>query len=160
MSNSVESDDWGKTLERLRPRLKWFFLSRVKDPEEADELTQQVLVKAWEKRESLEEQRSFEPWVFAIAKNVLMDFYRHQSLIVEEQDIDLKPYDGGPDWDVAADLQSALSRLPQHMRTVIELRFYQGLSVNETASALGKTPTAVKLLQYRALRALRELLKP
>jgi len=58
------------------------------------------------------------------------------------------------------DLHDALDKLPPPQKEVIELRFFKNYTVQETAQIMGRTPQAVKMLQYRALRALRDYVKP
>ena len=57
-----------------------------------------------------------------------------------------------------ATLLSAVKKLNPEQQECIVLRFLQGLSVNETALAMGKNDGAIKALQYRAVRALARLL--
>jgi RNA polymerase sigma-70 factor (ECF subfamily) len=49
------------------------------------------------------------------------------------------------------DIADVLNRLPVQYRRVLELRFLQGYSIEETAQELGMTPGNVKVIQYRAL---------
>jgi RNA polymerase sigma-70 factor (ECF subfamily) len=49
------------------------------------------------------------------------------------------------------DVADVLNRLPARYRRVLELRFLQGYSIEETAQELGITPGNVKVIQYRAL---------
>ena len=62
------------------------------------------------------------------------------------------------DADRRTDLRRLLDRLPARQRAVLVLRFYDDLSIEQTAEALGTTPGAVKSLTVRALNAIRELL--
>ncbi len=149
--------------EVLYQRIKFFLLGSVKNMDVAEELTQETMAKAWEKRLTLKNIEKMEAWLFAIARNVLMDYYRHRGLLIEEED---------EQWEsnVAAcssqnqeefmDLHDALDKLPAPQKQVIELRFFKNYTVQETAQIMGKTPQAVKMLQYRALRALRDYVKP
>ena len=59
----------------------------------------------------------------------------------------------------AAYLADRLARLPPDYQTVIVLRIFEGLSAEETAARMGRSPGAVRMLQMRALTALREELK-
>jgi RNA polymerase sigma-70 factor (ECF subfamily) len=59
----------------------------------------------------------------------------------------------------AAVLQHAIARLPGDQRTVIVMRFVEGRSHAEVARLLGRSPGAVRTLQYRGLRTLRRLLE-
>jgi len=131
--------------------------------EVAEEFTQETMAKAWEKRLTLKNSEKLEAWLFAIARNVLMDYYRHKGLLIDEDD---------EQWEsnIAAcssqsqeefmDLYNALDKLPPPQKEVIELRFFKNYTVQETAQIMGRTPQAVKMLQYRALRALRDYVKP
>ncbi len=57
------------------------------------------------------------------------------------------------------ELSQAITLLTDEQRDVILLRFVEGLSINDVAEALDKTPGAVKGLQHRALRALADAMQ-
>ncbi|HOA65210.1 MAG TPA: RNA polymerase sigma factor, partial [Coprothermobacter proteolyticus] len=113
-------------------RIKFFLLGSVKNMDVAEELTQETMAKAWEKRLTLKNIEKMEAWLFAIARNVLMDYYRHRGLLIEEED---------EQWEsnVAAcssqnqeefmDLHDALDKLPAPQKQVIELRFFKNYTV-------------------------------
>jgi RNA polymerase sigma-70 factor (ECF subfamily) len=144
----------------LRSRLTYFLLSSVKNMDIADELCQQTLAKGWEKKGNLRDPARTEAWLFAIARNVLMDYYRHQGLLFDEEEEQTYTDDAHPSIEQLADLEDALAHLPDIQRKVIELRFYKNCTIQETAKILGRSQQAVKMLQYRALKALRDFLKP
>jgi RNA polymerase sigma-70 factor (ECF subfamily) len=56
-------------------------------------------------------------------------------------------------------LEQAIQQLSEEQRDVILLRFMEGIDIQGVAQAINKTPGAVKALQYRALRALAELMQ-
>jgi RNA polymerase sigma-70 factor (ECF subfamily) len=56
-------------------------------------------------------------------------------------------------------LQQAIHHLGEEQRDVILLRFMEGIDIQGVAKAINKTPGAVKALQYRALRALAEMMQ-
>jgi RNA polymerase sigma-70 factor, ECF subfamily len=105
-------------------------------------------------------------WIFRIAHNLIVDEYRRGKV---RNEVDLLP-DTETDtidptlsleWHLnRADLQSALVRLTDDQQSVILLRFDQGMSNAEIGLVLGKTETAVKALQRRALTALQRHLVP
>jgi len=121
------------------------------------------MAKAWEKRLTLKNIEKLEAWLFAIARNVLMDYYRHRGLLIEEEDEKWESNVAecsSQNQEEFMDLHDALDKLPAPQKLVIELRFFKNYTVQETAQIMGKTPQAVKMLQYRALRALRDYVKP
>jgi RNA polymerase sigma-70 factor (ECF subfamily) len=99
-------------------------------------------------------------YLYRVAHNLAMDYHRAtpvQALAEDELQhlaVDAPHDEAG---DVAAARQ-ALWRLTAEQRQVIVLKFYQGLSNEEVAAAIGKPVGAVKSLQHRALEALRRML--
>lgn len=81
--------------------------------------------------------------------------------IEEKQITDLKPDPG----ETAIlniehqEIRQTLKQLREDYRTVLVLRFLSGLSPEETGQVMGRTPGAVRILQHRALSALRSLLE-
>jgi RNA polymerase sigma-70 factor (sigma-E family) len=109
----------------------WRRASRV---QHLDSYVQRILVRTW-----LDEQRR--PWR-------------------REHVVDMVPDVGASvdDLDRRTDLREVLAGLPSRQRAVLILRFYEDLSVDQTAEALGCTPGAVKTLTNRALSAVRRRL--
>ncbi len=113
--------------------------------------------------------QSLRGWLFGTASNVVNDHFRHHYRI---QNDDLEAHTALPataETDpehrlqtrlIHEQLRANLSRLTAEQQHVITLRFGQGLSHREVAQLIGKSEGAVKLLQLRALRALRRLLEP
>jgi RNA polymerase sigma-70 factor, ECF subfamily len=105
----------------------------------------------------------FRAWLFRIAHNLLIDHYRRDGRgVVVEWDEAAQPIDHST--DPAARIEQtltleqtyrALAELDDHQRDVVTLRFLSGLSLRETALALGKSEDAIKALQRRGLAALR-----
>jgi len=127
--------------EILYQRIKFFLLGSVKNMEVAEELTQETMAKAWEKRLTLKNSEKLEAWLFAIARNVLMDYYRHKGLLIDEDDEQWESNiasSSSPDQEAFMDLYNALKRLPPSQKQVIELRFFKNYSIQETAQMMGE----------------------
>ena len=142
-----------------------FIASRVNRPSDAEDLTQLVFVKALEALPRYESRGiPFGGWLFRLARNAVIDQARtrrdHVSLVAAAS---RATEDAGPE-DTAFlrdDIQRvarALADLTDDQREVIELRFFAGLSVSETAEAMGRQDGTVRGLQFRALGALRRSL--
>lgn len=108
--------------------------------------------------------RPFASFVFGIASHKVADAVRTATrLAIPTQDLpdspDSRP---GPEETVVADLEAEraralLARLPPHQRELVVLRVLTGLSAEETGSALGMSPGAVRVAQHRALARLRAI---
>ena len=104
-------------------------------------------------------------YLYRIAHNWIMDHYRRhpQVDISLEENLHIREEDDSPS-QLAAEkvdaqrVRSALLKLTDEQRQVIELRFMENWPHDEVAIALGKTVDATRALQYRAVEALRQLL--
>ena len=108
---------------------------------------------------------SFRPWLYAIARNVVTDFFRsNRPAVVLDESLSVFDQAEGPEelaiqHDQRNSLDQMLQLLSDDQRSVIELRL-AGLSAVEIAEALGKTRNAIDQVQFRAVARLRQLLVP
>ncbi len=115
-----------------------------------------------------DEPESFLPFVYGIAAHKVADHYRRAGRDRSDPAADVP--DGvdtsaSPEQQImAADLRDRLDQLlatlPPRQREILVLRLVVGLSAQETATAVGLTPTAVRVTQHRALAKLRNALTP
>jgi RNA polymerase sigma-70 factor, ECF subfamily len=133
---------------------------------DAEDLTQEVFVKAYRGLASFRGESELKTWLFAIARNTVRNWIvRKKPLpLTEDEYLWQLPEQGNTPSDLLeekeamAKLQRVLDTLKDSYKTVIVLRGIQGFSVRETAEILGCTETKVKVTHYRALRKLRTLL--
>ena len=146
-------------------RVYRFIAYRVGDPAVADDLTAEVFVIMVKRVHEYEYRgRPFLAWLYAIARNTVNMHYRQQQQrpveSLTEELVDQKPNPA----DLAHErldqrrLMAALPQLTPPQREVILLKFIEGLSNGEVAAILNKTEGAIRVLQFRALDALRRAL--
>lgn len=113
------------------------------------------------------DEDGFRAWTYTVARSRLVDSWRRagRQPVVPVADVSevatMRTHDGdGPDAGVVADagVEEILQRLTPDQRAVISLRFVDRFSLAETAEILGRSEGSVKLLQHRAIRALRKAL--
>lgn len=133
---------------------------RVSRPEDAEDLTSEVVLKI---NRSLKKQRgNFHAWIYKIARNHLIDFYRRRAVRSEIslQDVPeqaTKKSDGFSKQILTRErLRRGLRHLTDEQRQVVILKFIDGYDNQEIAGIVHKSVGAVKVLQFRALRALRD----
>ncbi|MBI4233436.1 MAG: sigma-70 family RNA polymerase sigma factor [Chloroflexi bacterium] len=150
-------------------RIHRYLVVRIGDPAEAEDLTQEVFLRAMEGLGGYRWQgKPFAAWLFRIAHNLMVDRFRRRERagpsVPLESALDLPAQE-----DVAGravvnmdvqHLQGALARLTELQRQAVLLRFIAGLSLEETAQVMGKNENAIKALQHAALQSLRRLLLP
>ena len=160
-----DPEAFGRIFDAYVGPIHRFIASRVNRPSDAEDLTQLVFVKALEALPRYEARGiPFGGWLFRLARNAIIDQVRtrrdHLSLVAA---VTRETEDAGP--EAMASLRDdldrvarALTELTDDQREVIELRFFAGLSVHETADAMGRQDGTVRGLQFRALAALRRSL--
>jgi RNA polymerase sigma-70 factor (ECF subfamily) len=97
-------------------------------------------------------------WLYRIARNITADYLdrRRRRPLVPLEGVQVELDSWTPGVEDAADLARGIARLTVEQQEVIALRFFTDCSLQEAAAALGKSVGAVKLLQHRALAALRK----
>jgi RNA polymerase sigma factor (sigma-70 family) len=135
-----------------------FLLARVGNRPDAEDLTQQVALKALPRLREGAAQPAIRSYLFATARSVLGAFWSTRLRLPEAELADEVPdqIDRGsrePSVEASDLLERTLAAIPPHYREVLELRFLQGASIREVARQTNRTPGAVKVMQLRALRA-------
>lgn len=145
-------------------RLYRFFLARVREPADAEDLVQRVFIKVAESLPRYEQRGvPFGAWLFRIARNMLIDFER-----AKRPTSPLEALAGMPDsvpgpaalaeaGMAQAHIRAALDTLTQDQRDVVIYRFFAGLTPGEIGVLIGKREGSVRALQFRALEGLRRL---
>jgi len=143
-----------------------YVYNRTQDAAVAEDLTSEVFVRAVESLPRYRHRGApLAAWLYRIARDRVVDYHRangrHPTTELDEGLRDAAP---GPEAAVfqqaeAARVQRALRQLTADQQDVIYFRITEGLSIEHTASLMGKTPGAVKALQFRALQSLGRLLK-
>jgi RNA polymerase sigma-70 factor (ECF subfamily) len=138
-----------------------YCLRRLGSRESAEDATSQVFTKVLAGLPGYRAERSsFRSWLFAVSHNVLVDFERARRPQQELDGADLiaDPDPGPEDAALATEsrreVQLLLASVPPDQRRVLELRL-AGLTTAEIAQALGMTPNAVRVSQFRAMTRLR-----
>ena len=150
--------EWITLYERELLRLCCAYL---KDLQFAEEAVQEVFVKAYRHIGAFRGSSSPRTWLTRIAinecKNVLHSRrYREAANAVSYDQIE-EAYD--PDWALHAALRAEIMRLPGRQRDAVLLRYYQDMSLSESARALGVSPATASRWLDRALAALARTLK-
>ena len=140
-----------------------YIYGKVGKTAEAEDLTAQVFMKAWQAIGRYRRtEYPFSAWLFRIAHNLVVDYFRtrRETLSIErlpfEIDAGMDSLDAVTQRSLTAtDLRRAIAQLTEGQRQVIELKFLEGYSTEETARIISKDEGAVRALQHRALIALK-----
>ena len=162
-------------LMRYQNRLYRYLLRMVHEQAEAEDLFQQTWVRVAERIAQFDVRRNFEPWLFALARNLAIDHLRRvrpssldEPIGGAESDITVgdrlasshRPVlDGILERERAGQLASALETLSVSYREVLTLRFEEEMKLEEIAEVLAIPLSTVKARLRRALEKMRETLE-
>ena len=145
-----------------------FVSYKLGSADEAQDITQETFFRAFRSLSSYQKTDSrFGTYLGRIASNLITDLWRKKSRTPIFQEISEQPClpsgDNNPaellvTLETKETLAVLLAELPLEQRQVIEYRILAGLPVKEVATAMDKSEAAVKMLQQRALKTLREKL--
>ncbi len=126
----------------------------------AADATQQTFVKAWRAASTYDADRSFGPWIYAIARRTAIDLYRKRARVVVSDEVDVVYLPVGLEtvWEVF-EVRSALDRLPDEEREVVRMSHFDGLTHVEIAERLDIPVGTVKSRSHRAHQRLLAMLK-
>jgi RNA polymerase sigma-70 factor (ECF subfamily) len=143
-----------------------YLCSRTNNVQEAEDLTSQTFIKGMSSLPQLRHDDRFKSWLFSIARNIAMDYFRQQKrqpeiitddpLAVAEQN-DLVA--GLIQSDRARHLSSILQTLEEKDLELLRLRIFGELTFWEVAETLHRSPQAVKKSYYRLLARLKSQLE-
>ena len=138
-----------------------YVYGKVRNHEEAEDLTSQVFLKAMRHLDHSRSSQSKRSWLYQVARTTITDYWRsHYGAPTNSLETLLETGWEGPAENTPFELKgSAIERvhcilqaLPERYREVLICRFLLGLSIKETASKLNLTEVNVKTLQFRALK--------
>lgn len=168
LAKAGDSEAYGALYELyFTPVFRYIYL-RVRDKEEANDLSQTVFLKVFTALPNFKEQnKSPLAYFFTVSRNAVIDYWRTKKetrvddfdaiieRTIDEDDSLQKSYEKNENQEL---IQSALQELTDIQREVITLKYLSELSNREIAELLGKTEEAVRQLQCRALRSLKNIL--
>ncbi len=161
---SGDRDAFGELYQRYLEQIYRYIYYRLGDVYEAEDLTETVFVKAWEAIPRTQKKGlKFKAWIYRIARNGVIDRYRtqHQSVSLDEAtsrtDDEVSPEIVYQNNETVKSLLKNVKRLDPDYQDVILYRFIMGLSHAETAEIMNRSEIYIRVLQYRALKKLKEL---
>lgn len=165
-SQNGNADAFGQLYDIFVDPIYRYVFYRVKS-EEAEDLTEVIFLKTWENiRQYRQGRYGFSSWIFRIAHNVVIDYYRSNNHI--EEDLS----EAIPDERRLADatdrthrslnqnlLSTAMRELKDNYRQILTLKYINNFSNEEIGYILNRSQTSLRIAQFRALKALRRILE-
>lgn len=154
-------------VEQYGEQLYWQVRRIVLSHDDANDVMQNVFVKAWTNIGSFRSDSKLSTWLYRIAVNESLDFIRRKKTMqtVSADDADAgvsntlmadKYFDGD---ETEAQLQQAIAQLPEVQRTVFNLRYYGEMKYSEISKVLGTSEGALKASYHIAVKKISEYFK-
>lgn len=163
-----EASAFGLLYDKYQPSIFRFIFLKVSQREEAEDLTHQVFLSAWQNIETFQDQGlPLSSWLYKIARNKVIDYYRTKKQITSLDDNPDENFGIVTESDLeeignkmeVEDIYKALKQLPPDYQEIIIMRFIEGLSPKEISDITRRNRGAVRVLQFRALRQLKKILE-
>lgn len=137
---------------RHRRDVYGFALRAVRDPDEAEDVTQTAFLNAYRALHRGDQPQKPRAWLLTIANNIARRQFRDRAARPQEVELDPELVSNGAEWNalVAREIQGALRRLRPNRRIAIVLRDIEGLSYAEIAERMDLSEPAVETLLFRA----------
>ncbi len=154
-------------LKGLSSHLRAYFKGRLarigRSAADAEDLVQETLMAIHTRRLTYDRTQLLTPWVYAIARHRLVDFFRRTKASIKDVPIDeeaqLFAEDDAGAVESELDLEQLLAQLSPKVRNAIQLVKLEGLTASEAAARSGSSSSAIKVSVHRGLRALSQLVK-
>ncbi len=148
--------------EYFYTRIYKFVFFKVANSSDAEDITSDVFVKMVNRLET--QNGSFTAWLYKIANNTVIDYYRQRETkktieFNEKLKNNAQSYNKVEDNLTLEKIRASLNKLTDDQQEFITHKFFNGLDNNEISEIMNKTQETLRVLQYRALKALKEILK-
>ena len=154
-----EAEGFGAVYDRFLQPLYRYILSRVRNVQEAEDLTSQTFLTAWEVFPRYRERGRAAAWLFTIARNKIVDSARRKIplSLSDDEVLPVLAENPGEGWDRERllSVRMRIAALPEEEQERIRLRYTADLSFAEIAALIGKREEAVKKSLYRLIDRLR-----
>ena len=146
-------------------QLYWHIRRMVLTHEDADDVLQNVFMKAWKSLDSFRSDSKPYTWLYRIAVNESIDFIRHKNAIgmlstdedsttgVAAQLLADEYFDGD---EIQAMLQEAITSLPEKQRAIFNMRYFDEMKYTDMSEILGTSVGALKASYHIAVKKISE----
>lgn len=146
------------------PLFKYVYVRCGYNRELAEDITQEIFLKVWEKRKTFNSKKSsLKNWVYIVARNYIIDTYRKKKVNIKSLDEEIEGGVNSQGIEIENDLMmsevlKSLDRLKEKEKEVIVLRYIQDLEIKEVANIIKKSENSTKVMIHRALKKLKYLI--
>ncbi|OGE73746.1 MAG: hypothetical protein A3I07_03340 [Candidatus Doudnabacteria bacterium RIFCSPLOWO2_02_FULL_42_9] len=163
-AQSGDDEAFGLIYDHFAGKIYKFIFFRVSHTQVAEDILADTFIKGWQKLTQVNSPAALSAWLYQIAKNNIIDYYRIKKDSVDLAEVENFLEDETDIVDEAnltIDQQKILvliEELPEEQKQIIKYKFLEELENEEIAYITGKSEGAIRVIQHRAISKLKELL--
>lgn len=148
----------------LKDKLYRFANRLLNEPEDAEDVVQEVFLRLWDRKEDIDSYRSIEAMAMTIARNLSIDMLRASGKVIQDdsQEVllidNLTPYDLTELKDTTSRVNALINHLPEQQRLILHLRDIEGYDFDEIAALLDLNLNVIRVNLSRARKKIKEQL--
>ena len=161
-----DTDAYGQIYNIYVERIYRFIYFKVRTRPEAEDLTSEVFLKAWQYIKEGKPIKNLNAFIYTVARNLVVDHYRAQAKKYNYEEVMADDFKSNIDFAEKMEVKSnaeevlrAIKTLKDEYSEVIILRFLDDLSISEIAEIINKTSNNTRVLVHRALGSLKKVLE-
>jgi len=159
----MEQERFEQVILPLRKKLALFSQSFLLNPEDVEDVIQEVMLKLWLMRKELDAYRNVQALSVEITKNLCLN--RIKVLQRKTENVEIFPFESEippPDAlleqkDDVLHVMKIIDRLPELQQTILRMRHIEGLEIEEIASITGSKPESIRMNLSRARKKVKEM---
>jgi RNA polymerase sigma-70 factor (ECF subfamily) len=170
---SGRTEGYGELVSRYQKRLVLYVHHLIGMTEEAEDIVQNVFVKAYQNLDSFDTSRKFSSWIYRIAHNEAVNYLKKRSrrrLVswedittskdkLETADTEKSPEELWISQELEVEMKQAIEKLPLKYQKVLTLRYYMDKSYKEISVIIDKPQNTVGTLLNRAKKKLLRIIE-
>lgn len=163
-AQSGDQESFGLIYGLYSQKIYRFIYLKIGHKELAEDLLSDTFVKAWLKIKQVNSHKALSSWLYQVAKNNIIDYYRLKKTTVNLEEVEdtledsVNPVD---ETNLSIEQKKTLEfleQLPSDQAQVIRYKFFEDLTNQEIAHIMNKNEGAIRVIQHRAILKLKELL--
>jgi RNA polymerase sigma-70 factor (ECF subfamily) len=147
--------DFDQIYEEYFDRVYYKILSSVKNPEDAEDLAQEVFISVYKNLHKFRADSKIYTWIYRIAINKTYDFFRKKKLNLELNE-EILNIEEAVDLNGSIIVKENLKKLEKSEQEVVVLKDIYGYKLREIAELKGRNISTIKSIYYKALKNLEE----
>jgi RNA polymerase sigma-70 factor (family 1) len=154
-------------VRKYQQKVYWLARKMVIDHDDANDVTQDVFIKIWNKIDTFREDSQLYTWIYRVATNECLNFLKKKRrrffLPIGDVEAELceklenSPYINGD--EIQMKLQKAILKLPDKQRLVFNMKYYEDMKYEEIAEITGSAIGTLKANYHHAVKKIEEIIK-